>query len=332
MKWVKSKLFENIGKKIFLDEYGYCSINLQNVTIDDKSLDQIYVYSKQNRRFERMVFDSNALAESLRLIFNSDLATRKQPANGYYYGYGGSQSFTSAEAVDYKMKFIKVHLAINYWTSISGGNTQTEYEDIVLSSEGDIKKYICWRQEDGKTNRIFQPVDLSVIKDNDELYLVGTGKVKIKEVYQFPNSKNHIFKAEDTENNSLEITLDSELYYLPYDHRKDLLDEIDEANNELLLSPRLSNIKEMPGVYNIYWKPVLEASRYIVTVYKLIDTLRGVYYKLAEYDVDRNTYFLALDKLVGSGFVFKVCAEDRNGNIIAKSRGIKSSVPTYLNI
>ena len=70
-----------------------------------------------------------------------------------------------------------------------------------------------------------------------------------------------------------------------------------------------------------------------MTVYKLIDTLRGVYYKLAEYDVDRNTYFLALDKLVG-GFVFKVCAEDRNGNIIAKSRGIQSdsSVPTYLNI
>lgn len=331
MKWVKSKLFENMGKEIFLDEYGYCSIDLYNVTIDDKSLDEIYVYSKQNRIFKKMVFDSNSLADSLRLVFNSDLATRK-PQFDCWGRYRDSESFTSDEALDYKMKFVTVHLIINY--RISSGETQTKYKDIVLSSEEDIEKYICWIQEDDKNNRIFQPVDLSVIKDNDELYLEGTGKVKIKEVYQFPNNKNRIFKAEDTENKSFDITFYSKLYYLPYDHRKDLLDEIDEANNELLLLPCLSRENEMPGVYNIYWKPVPEASRYIVTVYKLIDKSRGVYYKLAEYDVDRNTYFLALDKLVGGDFVFKVCAEDRNGNIIAKSRGIisGSSVPTYLNI
>ena len=313
-----------------MDEYGFCVLNLQNVTIDDKSLDQIYVYSKPNKRYERMVFDSNSLNEAIKLIFNSELATRKTAVNAPYYGYNHNQSFSSAEAVEYKMKYIKLHFTVNYWTSISG-NTQTEYEDVVLSSESDLNKYVCWRLEDNNSKRVFKAADLSKIKENDEVYLVGTGKVVVKKIHDFPNAENRILTVEDTENNTLKVAFDGEIYYLPYDNKKDLLDEIDEANDELLLSPYVVSLKEMPGTYNIYWKPVPEASRYIVSVYKIIDTLKGIYYKLADYDIDRNTYFFALDKLAGGGYVFKVSAEDRSGRIIAKSRGIKNGFPSYLD-
>lgn len=334
MKWVKSKLFENIGKKIFLDDYGFCTVNLHYVTIDDKSLDQVYVYSEQHKRYERMVVDANSLDEAIKLILGSNLATRKLQKNNIYFGYNHSQPFTSAEADEYKMKCVKILLTIWYSTTLTSGRTQNVDEKIEISSENDLKKYICWRLDnngnDNDNDIPFQQVDLSTLNDNDELYLVGTGKVTIKKKYDFPNKENQILSVEDTKNKTFNILLGSELFYLPYNHKKDLLDEIDDAKNELLLSPYVSFTKELPGVYNIYWKPIPEASRYIVSVFKITDKLKGPNYKLADFDVDRNTCYLALDKLVGGAFVFKVSAEDRSGNIIAKSRGAINGSPLYM--
>ena len=38
---------------------------------------------------------------------------------------------------------------------------------------------------------------------------------------------------------------------------------------------------------------------------------------------DRNEHILCIDKLIGKDFYIVIIAEDRNGNELAKSKGIK---------
>lgn len=330
MKWKKANLFENIGNKIFLSEYGLCTISLRAVTVNDKSIDQVFLYSSESKAYIHFVFDQSNLSECIKNVFNGDLATRK-PSQAYY-GYNRGASFSSAEANELKVKSLKIGLQVNYWTSLEHGQTQTEYEEVVLEKESDAGKYFCWIAEN-MSNDSFQVADLSKIKEGDKLYLMGVGEVLVKKINSFPNNKNSLFVVADTEGNSHDVIFGSSVvYYLPYEHIKDLIDEIDEAKNEQLLLPYVSKSKETPGVYNIYWNSIEEASRYIVSIYKIINITQGLYYHLADYDIDRNTHYFAIDKLVGGDFVFKVVAEDRNGKAIAKSRGAVNGYPkTFRN-
>ena len=71
--------------------------------------------------------------------------------------------------------------------------------------------------------------------------------------------------------------------------------------------------------FNVYWKTIDEASEYRVEVYKYVT---GVWYKLSDINVDRNTGYTAINDLVGNGYIFRVVAEDRNGNTLARSEGM----------
>jgi hypothetical protein len=71
--------------------------------------------------------------------------------------------------------------------------------------------------------------------------------------------------------------------------------------------------------FNVYWKTIDEASEYRVEVYKYVT---GVWYKLSDINVDRNAGYIAINDLVGNGYIFRVVAEDRNGNILSRSAGM----------
>jgi hypothetical protein len=71
--------------------------------------------------------------------------------------------------------------------------------------------------------------------------------------------------------------------------------------------------------FNVYWKTIDEASEYRVEVYKYVT---GVWYKLSDINIDRNTGYISINDLVGNGYIFRVVAEDRNGNILSRSAGM----------
>jgi hypothetical protein len=78
-------------------------------------------------------------------------------------------------------------------------------------------------------------------------------------------------------------------------------------------------VERYDTTFNVYWKMLEDASGYRVELYKHIS---GVWYKLTEFDADRNNGYASITDLVGDGYVFRVVAEDRSGNIIARSAGI----------
>lgn len=70
---------------------------------------------------------------------------------------------------------------------------------------------------------------------------------------------------------------------------------------------------------NIHWMNVPDAAEYVVIVSKYI---WGRLYFMAEYRVEHNKCFLTLSNLVDNGFIVQITAESREGNVIAKTRGI----------
>ena len=169
---------------------------------------------------------------------------------------------------------------------------------------------------------------LPELKVDDELYLVGVGKVKVSNLVEYPNKDDVVCEAIDVEGKKQNIKMESEVFYLPYNKAVDEYEDVNKSLNELKLSPYVIRSHEQNHIYNIYWNKIEEASCYHVILYKYIELRnRRRILKIADYEVDRNTSFLSLDKLVGANFIFKVKAEDRSGNIIAESRGAINGSP-----
>ena len=89
-----------------------------------------------------------------------------------------------------------------------------------------------------------------------------------------------------------------------------------EAIDPLLLK---TYVERSNTTFNVYWKTIDKASEYHVEIYKYIT---GIWYKLSDINVDRNMGYIAINDLVGNGYIFRVVAEDRNGNTIARSEGM----------
>lgn len=97
-----------------------------------------------------------------------------------------------------------------------------------------------------------------------------------------------------------------------------ILQSFNEKMDECKLDPF---ILRRGSTMNIHWKPVPEAAEYIVRIYKFISEISSLYF-MSEYQIDRNRCFLAISNLIDNGFIVQIAAENREGNIIAKSRGI----------
>ena len=331
MSWKKVNLFEYLGRQVFIDEYGLCRIEIQNIKVNDTNLSELFLYKKENLRYERIKFgrtgDCTKLIEEL---FSSELARRKktnQPYNNYWYG---NEYLNSDQAVSVNPKSIMITLRTRYYRTFgyNGGSQEDHADDVIeLNSEKDAKKYFCWFEEGSDTSS-FRMVILPEVKVDDEFYLVGIGKVKVSNVEDYPNKDDVVCEAIDTEGKKQKIKMESEVFYLPYSKIVDEYADLNKSINELKLSPYVVRHKDQSHIYNVYWNKIEEASRYHVVLYKYIDLKnRRRILKIADYEVDRNTYFLSVDKLAGDNFIFKVKAEDRSGNIIAESRGATNGAP-----
>lgn len=331
MSWKKVNLFEYLGSHVFMDEYGFCRSELNGVFINDINISELYAYNDESKRYERIRFGNKGnYAQSLADLFALDIAKRKKTSQPYYnYGYG-NDSLTSDQAVSVKPKTIKVNLKTYYYVTFgyNGGAQEQHADDIIeFNSAKDVSKYFCWFEE-GSSTSSFKMVILPETNVDDELYLVGVGKVKVSNLVEYPNKDDVVCEAIDVEGKKQKIKMESEIFYLPYNKAVDEYEDVNKSLNELKLSSYVIRSKEQNHIYNIYWNKIEEASCYHVILYKYIELRnRRRVLKIADYEVDRNTSFLSLDKLVGDNFIFKVKAEDRSGNIIAESRGAIDGSP-----
>ena len=331
MIWKKANLFEKIRHNIFLDEYGYCHLEWNGIFINDLNCSDLYVLNESENQYIRLRFDGDDIFKNIEKIFNSKIAKRKQ-TNQPYYGYRSQDYLMLDQAVPIKVKKVTINLTTNYYAAFGpngGGQRQERASDkIEIECVDDLKKYECWYSENSDISS-FVMVILPEIKVGDEFYLVGVGKVRVSKMIDYPNKDNDVCEVVDIEDKKHIINMESEVFYLPY---KKVIDEYEPLNNsleELRLSPYVMCSKEM-DVYNVYWNKIEEAVCYHVMVYKYLNirNRRRILF-IADYEVDRNTYYFALDKMVGGEFIFKVKAEDRNGKIVAESRGIVNGSPKF---
>lgn len=89
-----------------------------------------------------------------------------------------------------------------------------------------------------------------------------------------------------------------------------------ERINEYLLKTYVCRENQ---TFNVYWKEVEEAANYIVEIFKQAN---GQWYKLTTLDVGRLVHYVSVGGLVGDGFVFRVTAESRGGEVLARSGAV----------
>jgi len=328
MSWRKVSVFECIGHYVFMDQYGFCRFEIKNITINGINLFELFAYKDESKTYERIGFyPSGNCAKFLADLFSIDIAQRKKT---YAEDYGYLSDYLNSYQIEsVKPKSIKVELSVHYRVAFNynGGNQETSIHEIIeLKSKEDIIKHCCWFEENADTSS-FKMAILPETKVDDELYLVGVGKVKVCSLIKYPNKEDKVCEATDCSGKRQIIKMSSEVFYLPYGKIIDEYADLNHSIDELKLSPFVSRHNNQSPLYNIYWSKIEEARSYHVVLYKLnVFKNRRHVLQIADYEVDRNTCFLSLDNLAGDGFVFKVKAEDRNGNIIAESRGAISGL------
>lgn len=334
MSWEKVSLFDCSGREVFMDEYGFCRVNFNGILINGNSTSDLFEYNVTNKRYERYRFgQSGDYSKELESLFNLDLAKRKKTNQPYYNYIYGDDILSLDQATEVKANKITICLSVYYYATFgnNGGGTREEYvsDKIELESPKDIKKCSCWFEE-GADYSSFKMVVLSETKVEDEFYLVGVGKVKVSKMMKYPNKDEAVCEVVDIKGKKHCVKMSSEVFYLPYNKTFDEYEILNQSIEELKLSPYVIRNNEPNHIYNVYWNKIEDACCYHVVLYKFVEVRNAKrILQIADYEIDRNTCYLALDKLAGKDFVFKVKAEDRNGNIIAESRGVASGRPQF---
>ena len=307
-----------VGKqecRIYCDTKGFVNISPPQITQVHVNTQTSYnassVYMKvQEDGSERYVSLDKFTADKIVNVFNEQLFIRKSQYSGYYsYRYEISASTVEAikiKAVDIQFPFdnaTKVtaenvkevyneHLSMHVWKMKNPDFRPKELGNLAMLSVGDP---VCYADATYKV--------VSTTANDDGLLTVepifGGAKVDIK-------------LCRDT------------IYPVPYwTYKSDEMAQLNDEVNEQHLLPYLLNSRD--GTYNLFWLPIENAAQYVVTVYKFTELSRyyGRLYELKKVAVDRNTRYFAIDKLLGETYIFRVAAEDREGNVIAQSRGLR---------
>ena len=181
--------------------------------------------------------------------------------------------------------------------------------------------HVVWKIPDSYSER---RANTSLLKAGDLVYINNIGTHRITEVLE-PNRENKLFNAEYIYSNTpFEIRANDrdEVYQVPYLEYPNELAQFNEFLNENALRPF---VVRDGNDYSVYWLPIEDAMQYTVSLYKLMDVNGEKLYHLKDICVDRNTRYLTVENLFGNNFIFRVTAENRAGEIVAKSRGISEN-------
>lgn len=334
MMWKKVNLVDFKGYNVFVDKYGYCTIRSINIVAKNEGnsigdFGNYYMYDKKSDYYCKIRTKSLNFRELLNLVLSKKVYTKKVNSNVGYFGYHQPEILRKEDVQ--KIAYGTVELYFEYDVIPAERNysygASLRHKDIIqIAKNSDIDNIQGWYLENSNIDS-FKHVVLSDIKVNDELFLVNSGKVKVSKVYNYPNEKSLVCDVIDSNGKTTEIDYkNAYLFYLPYSKIEDEFAVLNHSINELALSPYVSSSN---GIINVHWQPISEAARYIVVAYRILNGLgRKRVYHMSDYEIERNTHFIALTNLAGDNIVFKVKAEDRAGEIIAESRCVSSGFET----
>lgn len=328
----KKPILTALNQYIYTDKYGVVNLRCSGMWLKDKKgqvLNTNQVFKKEQKKFipvdDLMSFVTNSDWDKTQL-FIRDPSKPNQNRYGYY---GYSNELVAGQEKKIEIGGLTIRLDYNY--SNDPKNLQSTqsgvHEEFSVSSKKELDEFCVLAIEPFRTSDFKHPLVQDII-EKKKFYLVGKGTVYVSKLYDYPSRENLICKVTDKE--GAEYGIDSScynLFFLPTEKWNNPLKELDENIDELSLSPYL--IRE-GKTFNIYWKPIEAAAEYIVSLYRTIELDGRIdLYHLKDYVVERNDNFLTLDGLIGNTFVFKVSAENRNGEVIAMSRGIKNGIPEF---
>ena len=286
--WVNSKISVTAHGKI-----QYDGIERQN-TWNDRSL-----YVKQQEKYVRLDSDTITNRQRSRHDLELYVCGSSYPCGNYFKIEELKVSFS------WKRKEIDLSSQIDIYEGIE----QTEY-----LKDFQIQKGLAVRKTGGTY---------------DGTYIVT-------EMFEQPDRENRLctidrlIKANDINSAKTVYCHENVLVCVPYETYEDVPDEVLVFNQPLcegLLAPFIEKTANESKDANLYWLPIEEASGYTVSLYKKrltndVKHQKHKIYLLERFEIDRNKHWFTLHDLIGKGYIIILEAENRQGEIIARTRGI----------
>ena len=315
-EWKKIALKDAVNKIVFHDKVGFIKYSSVYFCVNDIDLNSGKIFRKNSKgEFVEFKIGCNDV-KKLKQLF--DTKTKLYVKNNSYYYYNSSQY---KELIVEKIYIIPAVPKKKLVIEITKDNLdKLEYWDYVWIKESEELDTI---QEVEK--KYFQKFSIHDLKVGDNIFIPNRGKAKIKHIYLQPNYYKYMCDAVFEQSEEVfKVQFSENVYFLPNEQKK-IIQEVtynfDENKNELSLSPY---VVWENNCINVYWFKLYEAANYIISLYKKSP---GQPYMpkvahLKDVVIDRNCGYVVFDKLVGSGYIIKVKAESREGEIIAESRAI----------
>ena len=329
-RWEKIKVLDKNEYKSFYDEeLGLIVEIVIHVALVDKEGKSFgHVYANRDSRGE--VTDNNLYLVSnynIDTIFDTEFYKPIQLNQRYlYYGVPKFINIANAELITDR-RFL-VNIEFRAITRDTSGSVTTirkkKKEGFIISKKSDLDNEMIWATKE--EIRSYLPVVWMDMKVGQKYFVVDKGVCEVTKVYDYPVKEvdslcDVIYKDGTTETINRS---DNRFDYNPLDVVNEL-DQFNDSLNEIHLQPLLSRHPER-DLINIVWQPIDEAARYIVKLYKYVNsTNRRKVYFLKDYVAERNEHFVAIKDIVSSIYsecIIVVTAENREGEIIARSRGI----------
>lgn len=292
---------------------------------DGKQLQNAYAnYNPHtNRKTNDLYWVHSYSSYSIDTIFDSKFYKCKtQPRQSYHYTMLKPIQIDDAEEIT----DIRYSVEITYYiVDVSGNSTYVRKNPFIISNKKELQDITVWATK-YEVKTYTMPV-LMDLQKGQKYYYIGQGVCEVVKIYDYPNKQSNIIcKVVFSDGTKKDIVIgDRAFVYIPLYHKNELL-QFNESKNELKLQP-ITQRKQEHNLINVMWQPIEDASRYIVKLYRYVNTdnRRKVYF-LKDYEVDRNEHFLSINDLIVDGHIVVVVAENRSGNIVAQSRGIDVAV------
>ncbi len=321
----KIKLSEASMAEVYTDEYGWVSSKIQftvtasvgqNQPDNRRGFSQDKVYVKDGDRYRHLT-----TAEFLNINKNHLYVNSR---SNYYY------SIDESNAVEIFNPEVTVD-----WNGIKSIEELTSIE-VYEFKEGRLTP---------RTLMDYEILPQMLVQFCDTSY---KGTYIVKERFEQPNRENKLcvveplVSFEGDKRQAVVINAESKrLCTVPYVEYETMPNEFDVFNQPLrepdlqvlLRKQRLSRDSSIEK-FNLYWQPIKEACGYTVSLYNHNEDmqLKHKLYLLQRFEIERNVHWLTIDNLMSDhlisratsdrGFIVMLEAEDRQGNIIARTRGI----------
>lgn len=319
-EWRKTSWLKAVDKVSFDDEWGFGRVRNCYYTIGGLDLNSFYMEDDKGQKVQLAIDTNNP--DAIASLFSEKLYYRNRDRYGYN---AGNLVSVTVENIEVTFEFVRY---------AGQRNSYIEKKTIAIGKNKSKRLtylrhvWIC----DGLRDTTSLPTVNDLIKPKLRDLNVGDslfcdkGKCKITKFYPQPNENNLMFQAvldyEDCDKQPFDVSFGDGVYVLPYGEQPiSEYEQFNRCKSEIWLSPYVT--KGDHGL-NVYWNKIEQAAGYTISLYKKFERpyLQSVYH-LKDYIADRNDGFVAIDGLCGGGYIAVVKAENRNGEEIARSRGIE---------